>query len=296
MASGYRVRAALRGTGASPEGAAEVSVVGDIHARTDWSAALQDVELVVHAAARVHAMHGTEAGDALHVETNALGTQALAAACARAQVRQFVLLSSVKVNGDQSHAACSPSDVPDPRDAYGRSKWQAEQQLAQICATGAMQYTIVRAPLVYGAGVRANFLRLIRWIDRGYPLPFGAIRNKRSLVNVWNLVDLVECTLRHPAALNRTWMVSDGEDLSTADLARRIAAAIGRPARIWSVPQGALRMLGSLTGHSAEILRLCDSLCVNMAQTQSLLGWTPPVSVDAGLAKTIEWYRSHGRC
>ena len=283
--SGYRVRAALRSAVAVPAGVAESVVVGNISSQTDWSAALQDVDYVVHAAA------GHEPD--LHDETNALGTQILVAASARAQVSRFIFLSSVRVNGEESgDGAYTSFDAPDPKDAYGKSKWQAEQFVLQVCATSAMEYAVVRPPLVYGAGVRANFLRLMRCIDRGYPLPFGVIRNQRSFVSVWNLADLIESTLRHPAAANRTWMVSDGEDLSTSELIRRIAAAMGRQARLFALPESALRFAAMLTGRRAQISRLCGSQRVNLTQTLSLLGWVPPFSVDAGLAKTVEWYRS----
>lgn len=292
-ASGYHVRAALRSANASPEGAAETVVVGDITLQTDWSTALQDVDHVVHAAARAHLSREALAGPSLFDETNAFGTQGLVAASARAQVKRFILLSSVKVNGEESDGdAYTPFDIPNPQDAYARSKWQAEQFVAQVCAANAMKYVIVRPPLVYGAGVQANFLRLMRWVDRGYPLPFGAIRNKRSFVSVWNLADLIESTLRNSVAVNRTWMVADGEDLSTAELVRRLAAAMGRHAHVFPVPESALRFGGRLIGRRAEISRLCGSLRVNLAQTLSLLGWKPSISVDAGLAKTIEWYCS----
>ncbi len=291
-ASGYRVRVALRKATAFPEGAAEGVFVGDITSRTDWSAALRDVEYVVHAAARVNEQ-AIAASSALYDETNAFGTQTLAEASALAQVRRFILLSSVKVNGGEAEGpAYTPSDIPNPQDAYGKSKWRAEQFLAAICAASAMKYVIVRPPLVYGAGVGANFLRLMRWIERGYPLPFGAIRNKRSLVNVWNLAHLVESTLSNPAAVNRTWMVSDGEDLSTPELVRRIASSMGRRARLFPVHQSVLRVGAALTGRQVEFLRLSGSLRVDLTQTLSLLGWIPPLSVGAGLAKTIDWYFS----
>lgn len=292
-ASGYRVRVALRAANASPEGAAEVAFVGDINSRTDWTAALRDVEFVVHAAARVHAKSGVDTSPDLFDETNAFGTQTLAAASAHAQVKRFILLSSVKVNGGEAEgAAYTPFDIPNPQDAYGKSKWRAEQFVAAICADSAMEYVIVRPPLVYGAGVGANFLWLMRWIERGYPLPFGAIRNKRSFVNVWNLACLIESTLSNPAAVNRIFMVSDGEDLSTADLVRRIASALGRRERLFPVPESVLRCGGVLIGRQAEISRMCGSMRVDLTQTRSLLGWIPPLTVNAGMARTVEWYCS----
>lgn len=290
--AGYLVRAALRRPGPLPEGATEAVVVGEIGSRTDWSQALQDVDHVVHAAARAHVAGPTGPGAALCVETNTLGTQSLAIASSSRSVKRFILMSSVKVNGEGSRdGAYTALDVPNPRSVYAKSKWQAEQSVARACAASGMEFAIIRPPLVYGPGVRANFLGLMNWVARGYPLPVGAIRNQRSFVNVWNLADLVERSLRHPAAANRTWMVSDGDDLSTAELVHRIATALDRRARIFSVPEGVLRLTGRFTGWGEAVDRFCGSLRVDLSQTAALLGWTPPTSMATGLGRTVDWYR-----
>jgi nucleoside-diphosphate-sugar epimerase len=290
--AGYRVRAAVRVAGPTPAGASEQVVVGEIGAQTEWLAALEGVELVVHLAARAHDLRAAGAAAAVYFETNARGTQRLAQQAASHDVRRFVYLSSVKVNGADGGAnAYTADDTPQPRDAYAASKWQAEQLLRQAVSGHGMQPAIIRPPLVYGAGVQANFLRLMRWVDSERPLPFGAVRNRRSLVSVWTLCDLVIRTLEHPAAANRTWMVSDGEDVSTPELVRRIAGALRRRARLLPVPPSLLYLAGGLLGRGAEIRRLCDSLTVDIAPTRAALGWSPLLSMDEALSRTVNWYR-----
>ena len=192
----------------------------------------------------------------------------LANASAQAGIRRFEYLSSVKVNGEETtDHAYTAYDEPHPQDAYGTSKWLAEKHLMEIAARTGMETVIVRSPLVYGPGVRANFLRLLRWVDKEWPLPLGAIENSRSLVSIWNLCDLLVHVLNHPLAPGRTWMVSDGEDLSTPELIRRLGSAMGRRVRLLPVPVGLLRLFGALIGRKAEITRLCGSLTVNIEQT-----------------------------
>lgn len=290
-AAGYRVRAALRSRRAVPESIAESVVVGDIGPKTDWTAALQGVDSVVHLAARVHVMHETAANANLYVHDNAQGTAALATAAVKSQVRRFVYLSSVKVNGEETTGRpYSSADPPRPLDDYGKSKWQAEQALHRLAAQSAVGFSIVRPTLVYGPGVRANFLRLMKWVDRQIPLPLGALDNRRSLVNVWNVCDLVGLLLERDSPSPGTWMVSDGEDLSTPELIRRIAHAMGRRARLPSIPIAAVSAAGSLLGKRAEVRRLCGSLVVDIASTRKELGWSPPVSVDEGIERTVRWY------
>jgi nucleoside-diphosphate-sugar epimerase len=294
--AGYRVRAALRTDQSVPSGLAEKVVVGDINSTCDWAVALKGVDAVIHTAARVHVLHGAAALANLYAETNEHGTQCLADAAARAQVRRFVFLSSVKVNGEETHgAAYSAFDAPRPNDAYAISKLHAEQHIIRIAARSSMEAVIVRSPLVYGPGVRANFLRLMRWVDRGWPLPLGAVHNKRSLVNIWNLCDLLLQLIRHPSAPGRTWMVSDAEDLSTTDLLRRIGGAMGRRVRLFPAPLGVLQFCAGLAGRRAEMTRLTGSLVVDITQTRADLGWSPSVTVDEALARTVAWYLGEGQ-
>jgi UDP-glucose 4-epimerase len=290
--AGLTVRAAVRDA-ASPSTAHERVIVGDI-SRADWTPALHDVQAVVHAAARAHARRGT-VEDELYLRVNAQATAHLARAAARAGVGRFVYLSSIKVNGEGRELAYSAADEPRPADGYGRSKWLGEQYALEASDRTDMQVAVVRSPLVYGPGVRANFLRLLRWVDRGRPLPLGAIRNRRSLVSVWNLCDLISRTLTHPAAGGRVWMVSDGDDLSTPQLLLRVAAAMHRRARLIAVPPSLLRIAGSCCGLGPAVARLSDSLTVDISATRSGLEWSPPLSADEGIARTVAWYLAEMR-
>jgi nucleoside-diphosphate-sugar epimerase len=288
--AGYLVRAAVRNESNVPASVTETIVVGDMLRPTRWEAAVEGVDCIVHAAARAHVMHDSAAAD-LYIRTNTEVTRALAQCAVRAQVKRFVYVSSIKVNGDENpgepYTAASP---PRPSDPYGKSKLLAERNLADAAAGSCMHAVIVRPPLVYGPGVRANFLRLLQWIDRGRILPFGAINNLRSLVNVWNLTDLLTHVIESAGAINRTWLVSDGEDLSTPELIRRIARAMGRRPRLLAVPTALLRVAGAVTGRSAEIARLCGSLTVDIGATRADLAWRPPVALDEGIARTVAWY------
>jgi nucleoside-diphosphate-sugar epimerase len=288
--AGCIVRAALRSDRPVPSCIAEKVVTGDIAARADLAAALDRVDAVIHAAARTHVLHDSPVNTELYMQINARGTQHLAEAAAQAGVRRFVYLSSIKVNGEESNRGYRPDDGPCPRNAYGMSKWLGERHLQEVAARTGIEAAIVRSPLVYGAGVGANFLRLMHWVDRGWPLPFRSIHNRRSLVSVWNLGDLLVRVLMRPAASGRVWFVSDGDDLSTVDLIQRLGTAMGRPVRLLPVPVGALRAAAAVTGKAAVIERLCGSLFVDITQTQRDLDWTPPLSVAAGLARTVGWY------
>lgn len=291
--SGHAVRAGVRtAERAVPEGTKKV-VTGDL-AGADWASALRDINCVVHAAGLAHVSDDPTNPD-LYLQANAHATLRLAEAAARAGVHRFVYLSSIKVNGEGANRPYSERDEPQPQDAYGKSKWLGERYAIEAASAGSMGVVIVRPPLVYGAGVRANFLRLMDWVHRGWPMPLAAIENRRSLVNVWNLCDLVDRLLTHDAAPGRTWMVSDGEDLSTPELARRLARAMGRPARLFAMPTQFLRWAGALAGRGPELARLTDSLTVDSATTQNELGWVAPVSVNEGIDRTVRWYCSRPR-
>jgi UDP-4-keto-D-QuiNAc 4-reductase len=291
--SGYLVRAAYRNEQRAPVGNLESVLVGDITGSTDWTAALDGVDAVIHCAARAHVLSDDPRNSELYMETNARGTRQLAQAAVRASVRRFIYLSSVKVNGEETIGrAYTAEDVPQPRDPYGTSKWLGEKYLAEVAADTSMETAIVRSPLVYGPGVRANFLRLMRWVDKGVLLPLGTINNRRSLVSVWNLCDLLILLLKNTSTPGRTWMVSDCDDVSTATLVQRIGKAMNRPVRLLSVPPGLLRALGALTGKGAEVRRLCGSLVLDTARTRSELGWTPPLTMEQALERTVSWYLS----
>jgi nucleoside-diphosphate-sugar epimerase len=291
--AGHTVRAALRAARPMPAGVSEAAIVGDIGAQTDWRAALLGVDLVVHLAARAHVIHDSPANAALYYETNAEGTRRLAESAAEASVGRFVYLSSVKVNGEATlDKPYTAADEPFPQDDYGKSKWLAEQRLAQLAGRNGMATVIVRSPLVYGPGVRANFLRLMRIVDKEWPLPLGAVENERSMVSIWNLCDFLATVSSHPAAQNRTWMVSDGDDLSTPELIRRIGRAMGRRVRLLPIPAALLKLMGRLAGQKAEMDRLCGSLAVDVTQTRRELGWSPLLTVDEGIARTVQWYTS----
>ncbi|MGE7991606.1 UDP-glucose 4-epimerase family protein [Pseudomonas sp. NPDC089554] len=259
-----------------------------------WQSALSGVDVVVHAAARVHVMNDTETDPlAAFRKVNVEGTLNLAREAVAAGVKRFVFISSIKVNGEGTAPGMPyrADDIAAPQDPYGISKHEAEQQLLQLAAEGAIEVVIVRPVLVYGPGVKANFLAMMRWLQRGVMLPFGAIDNRRSLVAVDNLVDLVVTCMSHPAAANQVFLVSDGEDLSTTQLLRRMAMALGRPARLLPVPAWMLRLAAASVGRKALSQRLCGSLAVDIEKTRTLLGWNPPVKVDAALSATARHYQ-----
>ena len=276
-----------------PNSLAGEQIIGDIGGQTDWCTTLTGMDGVVHLAARVHLMRDTAADPlAQYRAANVEGTLHLARQAAAAGVRRFVFVSSIKVNGAERAKPYTEADAPQPADDYARSKWEAEQGLWKIATQTRLEVVILRPPLVYGPGVRANFLALLRAVARGMPLPLGAIHNQRSLVYVGNLTDAIIHCLEHPAAVGKTFLVSDGEGVSTPELVRRIAAALGRPARLLPVPSLLLRMLATLTKKSALARRLMDSLTLDNTAIRHTLNWSPPFTLDEGLSKTAAWYLS----
>lgn len=273
----------------------ESVAIGEIDGNTDWRNALQNINVVVHLAARVHVMDD-RASDPLQAfrKINVDGTLNLAKQASQAGIQRFVFISSIKVNGEstESGQAFHADDMPMPADAYGISKREAEDALRQLASETGMEVVIIRPPLVYGAGVKANFYSMMRWLDRGIPLPLGAIYNQRSLVALDNLVDLIITCIQHPAAANQIFLVSDGEDLSTSELLRRMATALGKPARLLPFPVRLLHKTASLLGKQAVVQRLCGSLQLDITKTQKVLNWIPPVSVTEALQKTAQYYRS----
>ena len=288
----HLVIGAVRGTDRTmPESGLPSVAVGDIGDDTNWSAAIAGVDCVIHCAARAHVMH-EPAGHSLtaYRVVNVDGSRRLAEQSAAAGVQRLVYLSSIKVNGEQT-ALGAPflfSDAPAPEDAYGISKWEAEQALWDISAKTGLEVVVVRPPLVYGPGVKGNLARLLKLVRSGVPLPLGAVQNKRSLIGLDNLVDLLIRCVYHPAAAGQTFLVSDGEDLSTPDLLRHMAAAMGRSARLVPVPVPLLRLAGSALGKRAEIDRLVGSLQIDSSHTRQVLGWTPPVSVQEGIRRMVQ--------
>lgn len=263
---------------------------------TRWEEHLTGSDVVIHSAARVHVMNDVETDPlAAFRKVNVEGTLNLARQAAAAGVRRFIFISSIKVNGERTvpGTAYAADDVPAPMDPYGVSKMEAEQGLRELATETAMDVVIIRPVLVYGPGVKANFLNMMRWLDKGVPLPFGAIYNSRSLVALDNLVDLVLTCIDHPAAANQTFLVSDGEDLSTTALLSKMAKALNKPARLIPVPSWILQSGAVLFGKKGLSQRLCGSLQVDITKTRNLLGWTPPLSVDEALAITAIHFREH---
>ncbi len=264
--------------------------VGEIGLRTDWSEVFLNCAVVIHLAARVHVMNDTE-GDSLTAfrAVNVDGTLNLARQAAAAGVTRFVFISSVKVNGEstQPGRAFTEADAPKPQDAYGQSKHEAEQGLRQLSADTGMEVVVVRPPLVYGPGVKANFAALKRAVQRGWPLPLGAVHNLRSLVALDNLVDFIVTCIAHPKAANQTFLVSDGQDLSTTELVRGMAQAAGVSVHLLKVPMWTLQAGGALLGKGDAVQRLCGNLQVDMSKARSLLGWVPLVSVEEGLRRAM---------
>jgi len=290
---GYTVRAAVRERSCAIGLPGELVQIADTGADADWSSAIAGIDAVVHLAARVHVMRDNVLQPlAAFRAVNVVPTERLARAAAAQGVKRFVYVSSIKVNGEGTPPGrpYTPDDVPAPVDSYGISKHEAEQALRQLAREAGLEVVIIRPVLVYGPGVKANFLSMMRWLHRGIPLPLGAINNQRSLVALDNLVDLIVTCLHHPKALNQTFLVSDGEDLSTTALLRRTAAALGRPARLIPVPALVLRTTARLLGKADFAQRLCGSLQVDISKTRELLGWVPPVSVDEALKQTARHF------
>ena len=286
---GWPVRRAVR----CPGGHHEV-VVGDLGADTDWSAALSGIDCVVHLAARVHVMNETISDPlAAYRRINVEGTLNIARQAAVVNVKRFIFISSIKVNGASTLPGklFAADDQPNPVDPYGISKWETEVGLQQLAKETGMEVVIIRPPLVYGPGVKANFQNMMRWIDRGVPLPLGAIHNKRSFVSIDNLVDLIITCIEHPGAANQTFLAADGEDLSTTELLRRVARALGKSARLIPIPVSILTLIASLLGKKDLAQRLCGSLQVDISKAQVLLGWQPPVSLDECLRQVAEEYK-----
>ena len=289
LARNFSVRAVTRASRDMPLGIQSI-IVPDVDGATDWRKSLVNCEILVHLAARVH-VSKESAVDPLTAfrAVNVDGTLNLARQAADAGVQRFVFISSVKVNGEFTlpGQAFAEAVAPNPQDAYGLSKHEAEQGLRQLADYSGMEVVIIRPPLVYGPGVKANFAALMRAVQRGIPLPLGAVHNQRSLVALNNLVDFIVTCITHSQAANETFLVSDGQDLSTTELVRGMAQAAGVPAHLLPVPVWALQAGASLLGKGDAVQRLCGNLQVDISKARSLLGWVPPVSVEVGLRRAM---------
>ncbi len=294
---GYFVRCALRekhiGEGDQISGMGDYYYFKAVDGETEWKEALNGINVVIHLAARVHVLK-EDSRDPLSEfrKVNLEGTKHLAESSAKAGARRFVFISSIKVNGEHTTAIkpFSEKDSAEPQDGYAISKWEAEKALRKIEAETGMEVVIIRPPLVYGPGVKANFLRLLDIVYKGLPLPFAGIENRRSFIALDNLVDAIALCAGHLEAGGQTFLVSDGEDLSTPDLICRVSNAMGKPTRLFPFPPVVIKGLLKVAGKGNIYERLWGSLVVDSGKIRQVLGWEPPVSVDMGIKKTVDWY------
>ena len=293
LTDGWNVRGAVRSFGKKtilPQGVDGVSI-GNIGADSEWEPVLNGIDAVVHLAARVHVMdEGCTDPNSEYRKINVDGTKHLARIADTKNVRRFVYLSSIKVNGDGRSDPYTTEDPPAPVDPYGISKLQAEMVLREIAEETGLEVVILRPPLVYGPGVKANFLQLIKLINLGIPLPLAGIKNHRSLIFLGNLVDAVLTCILHPKAAGKTFLLSDGKDVSTAELIQKISSLLGRPSRLFSLSPDLLRFFAKMTGRSKAANRLLDSLTVDSSKICAELNWKPPFSIEEGLRETANWY------
>lgn len=285
--TGWHVRGTVRPSTYRNNLPSDVDVVPieEIGPLTDWSKVMSGVDTVVHLAAQVHVINEIAARS-----VNVAGTKRIARIASDSGVKRFVYLSTVKVNGEGKAIPYTEKDKPEPMDSYAASKLEAEKVLHEIADETRMDVVVLRPPLVYGPGVKANFLRLIRIIERGIPLPLAGINNRRSLIFSGNLVAAIVTCIKNSKASGQTYFVSDGEDVSTPELIRRINSALGRPARLFPFPPVMLKMAGIITGKSVAIDRLLGSLTVDCSKIHRELDWQAPLSMDQGLGETVKWY------
>jgi nucleoside-diphosphate-sugar epimerase len=269
------------------------AITGDIDRTTNWFSCLNAADAVVHLAAQMQDIHASDSEPLAELRrVNVEGTENLAWQAAASGVKRFVYVSSVKVHGEQmSGRPVTVDDAPSPTDPYAISKLEAERVLRHVAAETGLQVTLVRPPLIYGPGVQGNFLRLIQWIDKGLPLPLANVDNRRSLIALDNLVDFLVLCIHHPAAVGQTFLISDGEDLSTPELMRRIADAMGRPLRLWPMPPTLLRLIAGAIGKRHWFDKLCGSLQIDASRAREVLGWRPPAPMDQALSLTVAWHR-----
>ena len=301
--AGCQVRAALRhkplttGTDAMPEGAGDWVEVGDIGPDTEWSHGLEGMDAVVHLAGRAHVLR-EQAPDPLAAfrRVNVAGTERLAQSAAAMGVKRLVFVSTVGIHGRTTQdRPFKESDPPRPHNAYTQSKWEGEQVLHQIARRTSLEVVVVRPPLVYGPAVGAHFLQLMRLIDSGIPLPLSLVENRRSLVYLGNLADLLVHTVRCTQAASETYLASDEENISTLELIRKLAYHLGKRARLFPLGLKMLRTVASVVGKAEQADGLCGSLVVDSGKSRRHLHREEPVSLEKGLERTATWYRETAR-
>ncbi|WP_435548190.1 UDP-glucose 4-epimerase family protein [Desulfobacterium sp. N47] len=273
----------------------EVGIIetGSIGPETDWTEALENVEAVVHLAGRVHVVKDLSYDPASgYMNVNAAGTEKLARCAATSGIRLFIFISTVKVNGEGKIAPYTEEDMPELKDPYGLSKWEAEKKLKTIAEETGMNIVIIRAPLIYGPEVKANFFSLLKAVDMGIPFPFAGINNRRSMIYIKNLADLIMHCLAYFKAGFKTYLVSDGKDVSTPDLIRNIAKSLGKPTRLFYLPPFMLKLGGLLVGKSYAVERLVSSLYVDSSKIREELKWKPPFTFEQGIEETAKWYKT----
>jgi len=293
LSEGWRVRGTIRTSEkrSSLVESVEPILINPLGTNTKWGQALDGIDIVIHLAARVHIMDDTSTDPLAEFrKVNTEGSERLALEAFRAGVKRLVFISSIKVNGEESSTPYTEKSPVHPTDPYGISKWDAEEALRRIELETGLEVVVIRPPLVYGPGVKANFLNMIKFIQKGVPIPFASATNRRSLIYVGNLVDALATCSIHPIAAGKTYLVSDGEDVSTPELIRRVAMALRVPARLFPVPAMVIRALGVVMGKNSEVRRLIGSLTVDSSTIRRELGWTPPFSMEEGLRLTAEWY------
>lgn len=292
--TGYAVRGTLlrQEEASSLATGVEPVMIEPLGPDTVWRHALEGIDTVIHLAARVHVMDD-RAADPLQIfrVVNRDGTERLAREAAAAGVKRLVFVSSIKVNGEESPTSYHAASPFNPQDPYAVSKMEAELALRKIESETGLEVVVVRPPLVYGPGVKANFLRMMQIIQRGIPLPLASIKNRRSLLYVGNLVDALTVCATHPKAAGQTYLVSDGEAVATPELIRSVAAVMGVPAHLLPFPASVMKVAGKLTGRSAAVSRLTGSLAIDSSKIKSELGWKPPFTMEEGLKETAQWFK-----
>jgi len=273
-------------------------VVGSVDRNTNWNMALRGIDVVIHLAARVHVMED-KASDPLgaYREVNAVGTETLARQSAAAGVRRLIFVSTIKVNGEQTHGgnAFTEKDVPNPQDPYSISKIEAEKALTDVAENSGLEVVIIRPPMIYGPDVKARFLTLMKLVDRGVPIPTRSIKNRRSLLYVRNLADFLALCVTESEAANQVYLLSDGEDVSTSDLVSTIARAMKKPDRQFGVSEIVARTGARLLRRENFYSRLWGSLKIDSTKAREQLGWRPPYSFAEGIEDTVNWYLNKSR-